>query len=209
MTTKNGLLNKSFLEEPVQRIIERGRWANYARCRECGVDAGEACRDEDDHEALEVCDGRRLAIDDVYAKCKAPKPDAPTKRNHVSKKKTASPPVYVPCQHCGEPVRLWGQGVAVGRGWCSTLRCWRARKAEQGRLVRERQRERRLEAERIAEATAPRCSWCDVRLHHAWSARPACMDRRCRNAKKREEMREKRALDRSRKVDNVATEVRE
>lgn len=208
MTSKHGLLNKSFLEEPVKRIIERGPWANYARCDECGVDAGKACRDDDDLVAFEMCDGRRLVVVDAYAKCKAPKLGEPTRRNHVSKKKTASPPVYVPCQHCGEPVRLWGQGLKVGKGWCSTVACYKARKAEQSRLANARRREERLRNEEI-ESTKPRCYWCDARICRALTPKPSCTERACMRAKKREDMRTKRALDRSRKVDSVVTEVRE
>ena len=35
---------------------------HYLRCDECGVDAGKACREMDQSEALEVCDGRRLKV---------------------------------------------------------------------------------------------------------------------------------------------------
>jgi len=34
----------------------------YQRCRECGASAREVCRDDDDTEATEPCDGRRLLL---------------------------------------------------------------------------------------------------------------------------------------------------
>jgi hypothetical protein len=201
MTSKNGLLNKSFLEEPIQRIIERGPWANYARCDECGVDAGKACRDDDDCVALEVCDGRRLVVVDAYAKCKTLKPGAQTQRDHVSTRDRGSTPVYVPCEHCGASVRLWGQGIVVGRGWCSAEACYKARKAEAGRksqaLRRARDRDRRRAAELVSgiKATAVHCWWCQAALDFfpRDTARPCCREVDCRRARARERQRDIRS----------------
>ena len=97
-----------------QRIIERGPWASYARCDECGADAGRACRDMDDREALEVCDGRRLVIRDSASRT----------RGSVRERQDDDD-ATVPCAHCGEPLpRLGGQSR-----WCLTRECQAARAA--------------------------------------------------------------------------------
>jgi len=196
MTTPKGLLSKSFIEEPVARIIERGPWANYARCNECGVDAGKACRDEDDKEALEVCDGRRLVVVDAYQKCKAYKPGREkTQRHNVAKRKGASPPIYVPCEHCGQSVRLWGQGIVQGKGWCSTMACYRARKSAQSKVQYKKKAELKT-AEIVAHLkdVAPTCNWCGAMI--SWrrtSPLHCCTDVACRRFRSREMQRRRRA----------------
>lgn len=201
MTAKGKALTK-FADASPARVIERGPWASYARCAECGVDAGKACRDEDDHEALEVCDGRRLVVVDSYAKCKAQQPGrAKTLRDHVSQRDRGSTPVYVPCEHCGASVRLWGQGIVVGRGWCSAEACYKARKAEAGRksqaLRRARDRDRRRAAELVSgiKATAVHCWWCQAALDFfpRDTARPCCREVECRRARARERQRDIRS----------------
>ena len=68
--TRIRTLDKMDPPSTYQRIIERGPWASYGRCDECGVDAGRACRDMNDREALEVCDERRLVINDSASRCR-------------------------------------------------------------------------------------------------------------------------------------------
>ena len=201
MTAKGKALTK-FADASPARVIERGPWASYARCAECGVDAGKACRDDDDREAFEVCDGRRLVVVDSYAKCKAQQPGrTQTLRDHVSTRDRGSTPVYVPCEHCGASVRLWGPGIVVGRGGCSAEACYRARKAEAGRksqaLRRARDRDRRRAAELVSgiKATAVHCWWCQAALDFfpRDTARPCCREVECRRARARERQRDIRS----------------
>jgi hypothetical protein len=183
-----------------QRIIERGPWASYARCEECGVDAGRACRDMNDREALEVCDERRLVINDSAARCRVrnvddekpeksrrDKPPASDKRTKKRREEgKAGQPVYVACHHCGEPTRLWGQGLISGRTWCAATECRR----HKGRVYR---------AERKGQKQQPQtvpCHWCGTALpvtgRHG-AARPCCGDVACSSAIKYETARHRAA----------------
>lgn len=129
MTSKGHRLDKFAHTPALKRIIERGPWASYARCDECGVDAGLACRDEHDREALEVCDGRRLAIDDSVER-KTSRRDEVSMKPHVTyqrRRGAVSEPEWAPCRHCGQQARLWGRGVATGNAWCGTRVCQAAR----------------------------------------------------------------------------------
>lgn len=134
--------DKALADVTYARIIERGPWANYARCDECGVDAGKACRDEHDHEALVVCDGRRLVIDDSAARCRVTRRDAPPSplSRYRERRGITSPRQTVACQHCGEQCRTWGHSVATGIAWCSKGECQRARRRETDARKRERKR---------------------------------------------------------------------
>ena len=171
-----------------QRIIERGPWASYERCRECGVDAGRACRDMDDREALEVCDGRRLVINDSASRCRVTQSewvsrrDRPPDSSKRAKAKQAAgkigEPVYAPCECCGVSVRLWGQALTSGRTWCAAPVC-RRHKAGVYRAQRREQR------------TQPRptrsCYWCHAVLPavgRSKAAYPCCGDLICRSRAK-------------------------
>lgn len=136
MTTKGHQWDKVLTEPTYKRIIERGPWASYARCDECGVDAGKACRDEHDRVATEVCDGRK----------------ARPSRSRLERGLLVDP-VYVPCQHCGVPTRLWGYAFDSGRTWCHADECRRHK-------YKTHHRER---AARSAAITVP-CSVCGVAL---------------------------------------------
>ena len=141
-------LDKILAEPTYARIIERGPWASYAKCWECGVDAGLACRDLDDRVALEVCDGRRLVIDDSAARCRPDAQPRPTRRDappsplsrYRERRGITSPRQTVACQHCGEQCRTWGHSVATGIAWCSKAECQRARRHRTDARKRERKR---------------------------------------------------------------------
>ena len=133
-------------------------WSNYARCDECGVDAGKACRDEHDHEALEVCDGRELVIDDKVSRLESRRetPRASTRRDRppsttadtLYRRRTgrSGEPQYAPCQHCGALTRLWGAAVETGHTWCSKPDCKHAHKRVRINGQRARQRDRQIKA---------------------------------------------------------------
>lgn len=195
MTTRR-TLDKALFEPTYRRIIERGPWASYARCDECGVDAGKACRDEHDHEALEVCDGRRLSIDDSAARCKPDaepsRRDKPPRNDSQTRSRRArgllQDPAYAPCQHCGAQTRLWGAAVETGHTWCRQAACRRAR-----RDAREARRVAAASEQRAAfRATLPplACWWCGVSLpapgRRLRPEYPCCGDRACRLAIKRD-----------------------
>jgi hypothetical protein len=114
-----------------QRIIERGPWASYARCDECGVDAGKACRDDNDCVALEVCDGRRLAINDSAARTRAPlKYDTDV----------------VSCVHCHRVVDRSSRPLSR-RAWCNDPDC---QAAKQIRKLEAQRKRRRAQAKVLA-----------------------------------------------------------
>ena len=106
------------------------KWTHYLRCDECGVDPGKACRDDNDREALEVCDGRRLSVGDSADRLqedrrrerearpvrRAKPPPPPTHRAHA-------PAPTGPCRYCGTPTRLRGAAVRAGRSWCQADAC--------------------------------------------------------------------------------------
>ena len=121
----------------------------YARCEDCGAPAGTTCMGLDDRPAIEVCDGRELAINDSVARTKAPRAPGTSPRTRARRRHSEGVPVMVPCEHCTAPVRLWGMGMVTGVAWCSTPTCRAARKAAQARAHRERRR-----------ASQPPCERC-------------------------------------------------
>jgi len=198
--TRIRTLDKMDPPSTYQRIIERGPWASYGRCAECGVDAGRACRDMHDREALEVCDDRRLEINDSAARCRVRNvdderpeksrrdkpPDASKRAKKRREEGKAGEPAYVACQHCGERTRLWGQGLISGRTWCAATDCRR----HKGRVYRAERK-----AQREAE-TVP-CHWCGTALTltgRSGAARPCCGDRACTAGIKYETTRERIAM---------------
>lgn len=150
MTRKGHHLDKIDEPAPIRKATTTNPWASYARCDECGVDAGKACRDMDDCEALEVCDGRRLSIDDRVSRLEASRKEArsSTRRDappsplsrYRERRGITSPRQLVACQHCGEKCRTWGHSVATGIAWCSKSECQRARRRETDARKRERKR---------------------------------------------------------------------
>ena len=188
-------------------------YAHYAHCDECGAPAGTCCMGPDDRPAIEVCDDRRLAIDDSAARTKAPRAPGTSSRTKARRRHGVGVPVMAPCEHCAAPVRLWGQGLAQGRGYCSTPVCQQARRRHQDARARAiapppprpaceqcgqpcppvarrwcgdacKQKARRV----TAEATVA-CFWCSalVGLDGRGQAAlyPCCGDRACRAARSR------------------------
>ena len=45
-----------------RRSNERGRWASYDKCWDCGAEAGHHCIGDDGKEALDVCSERTLNV---------------------------------------------------------------------------------------------------------------------------------------------------
>lgn len=207
MTTRR-TLDKALAEPTIKRIIERGPWTHYARCDECGVDAGLACRDEHDREALVVCDGRVLVIDDSVARCRPDAPpsrrDKPPRDDSQTRSRRArgvlQEPQYAPCQRCGVRTRLWGAAVETGRTWCSAPACRQARRDE--REARRVEARRALRAQ-VREALPPlACWWCGVALtatgRRLRPERPCCGDHDCTRAIKRDrQIRERAAASQS------------
>jgi len=187
-----------------QRIIERGPWASYARCDECGVDAGKACRDMDDCEALEVCDGRRLSIDDSAARCRVAKHETETQRDKPQPTPPAEPepkpepkgPPMGSCACCGVPVRLPYRGciyVSCKRPECATV-------VKRMRWQRDHSRYRNQDP-------VP-CWWCGVMLpaHGRRGDKKACCgDLICRRATAREHRRKAKSAA-SQRADPLAAE---
>ncbi len=181
-----------------QRIIERGPWASYARCDECGVDAGLACRDEHDRVALEVCDGRRLVIDDSASRCRVAKHETETRRDKPPRNDSQTrsrrargilqEPQYAPCQRCGVRTRLWGAAVETGRTWCRLAPCRKARR--DARDARRVEAVRALRAQARAALPPLACWWCGVGLEtpgrRLRPEYPCCGDHACRLAIKRD-----------------------
>ena len=76
-----------------------GAWSLFARCDECGVDAGKACRNDDDVAKLMPCRGR------------------PTMSS-----------VVVRCFWCGIDLPLANRGINAVRPCCNNSICLRIRK---------------------------------------------------------------------------------
>jgi hypothetical protein len=74
-------------------------WTRFQRCDECGVDAGKACRDDDDVPMLKPCRVRLLDTD-----------------------------VSPRCFWCGDDVPIHGRGLAAERPCCPNAICQRHRK---------------------------------------------------------------------------------
>ena len=145
-------------------------YTHYLRCDECGVDPGKACRDDDDREALEVCDGRRLDVPkgpliqshrglgrtpERMAELASRRATIDQRPQAVSRRARGilATPVMVPCICCGTQTRLWGAAVAAGRTWCSAPECQRHKG---------RERNARGNAGRPVPPTPPplACHWC-------------------------------------------------
>lgn len=128
--TRRRTLDKLDPPTAYQRIIERGPWASYARCRECGVDAGKACRDEDDKEALEVCDGRRLAINDSADRTRRAKAERPAPKALKTPEGKGEPKrrrgSMAPCSHCGTSIKVRANTVYAETIYCGAPDCRRA-----------------------------------------------------------------------------------
>lgn len=151
---------------------------HYLRCDECGVDAGRACRDDDDALAIEVCDGRVLRVPGTYRPQSLRGEASPGYRVPRPKKPTTL--VLVPCRCCGLLTPPWG-GVDRGRTWCLAPLC-RADRVEVKRLAdNERRRTPRL------PDTA--CFWCHAVLSHEGRSprveNPCCDRPDCVRARKR------------------------
>jgi hypothetical protein len=166
-------------------------YAHYAPCPECGADAGTTCMGPDDLPAIEVCDGRELAINDSAARTKAPRAPGTSPRTKARRRHSEGVPVMVACEHCASPVRLWGMGMVTGVAWCSAPACRAARKSMQAQARWQRDLENRPEVPPVA------CFWCHATIPgggmRAKAARPICDAPECRRARKRELARETRA----------------
>ena len=186
----------------------------HDHCPECGVDAGKVCRNLDETEAVETCDGRPLLpLHDSVERTKAPRAPGTSPRTKARRRHSEGVPVMVACEHCASPVRLWGQGLVVGRAWCSTTECQLARRRRTDARMREnapppprpacemcgqpcppvarrwcgdvcKQRARRV----TQEITAV-CFWCSASI--ALNGRgqkahyPCCGERECKRARSR------------------------
>jgi hypothetical protein len=188
--------DKALADVTYARIIERGPWVSYAKCWECGAEASACCVGDDGKEALVVCDGRELVIDDSAARCRAPKGptrrDAPPDRRPQAESRRArgvlAEPTYAPCQSCGARTRLWGAAVETGRTWCRLAPCRKARRdARDARRVAAVQA---LRAEIRAALPPLVCWWCGVHLEtpgrRLRPEYPCCGDPACRKAIKRD-----------------------
>ncbi len=81
-------------------------WARFARCGNCGVDAGLACRDDDDIAKTIPCRGRSIDID-----------------------------VLPRCFWCGDEVPQMGRGPNV-KVCCKNVICQRVRNNQYKRAAR-------------------------------------------------------------------------
>jgi len=197
--TARRTLDKALAEPTYKRIIERGPWAHYAKCWECGAEAGNCCVGDDGKEALDVCDGRVLVIDDSASRCRVGKHERETRRDRPPRNDSQTrsrrargvlqEPQYAPCQRCGARTRLWGAAVETGHTWCRQAACRKAR--------RDAREARRVEARRQARAAllpAVRCHWCGVVLEPIGRrrGRPCCGAVVCRRGIEREKAAERR-----------------
>jgi choline dehydrogenase-like flavoprotein len=185
-------------------------FAPYAHCDECGAPAGTTCMGLDDKPAIEVCDDRELAIDDSVARTKAPRAPGTSERTKARRRHSEGVPVMVACEHCTTPVRLWGQGFATGRAYCSTPACQQARRRHEYARAQERAPRPaceqcgqpcppvarrwcgaacRTRARRVREEITTQCFWCtasiDLDGRGQKCHRPCCDDRKCKAARAR------------------------
>lgn len=171
------------------------KWRHYLRCDECGVDAGKACRDDNDREALEVCDGRVLKVPgdvrpqsqrNVPSRRDAVVPDAVRKsrghRSHVVA------PTMVPCDYCGTPTRLWGAAHIAGKTWCAAPACQTVKKRAKWARERASAKERANVVVRPAK-TRP-CVICSapVSAHGVGTSSEAACPGACREARWRQRL---------------------
>lgn len=180
-------------------------WTHYLHCAECGVDAGKACRDEDDREALVVCDGRRLHIGDSADRCRADRgrsrrdatPD--TRPQAVSRRARGilGTPSTTPCVYCGTPARLWGAAHVTGRTWCSAAECQRDRSRERDAKSNDRRRIREAATPKAPPKTRP-CVICGkaVSAHGVNAANEASCPGACRTERWRRRVDAQNARDR-------------
>lgn len=212
--TARRTLDKALAEPTYQRIIERGPWANYAKCWECGAEAGNCCVGDDGKEALEVCDGRVLVIDDSAARCRPDAPpsrrDRPPRDDSQTRSRRArgilQEPQYAPCQSCGARTRLWGAAVETGHTWCRLAACRKARRDE--REARRVEARRALRAQVRAALPPLACWWCGAHLESTGRRlrpeHPCCGDHACQLAIKRDRQIKERAA--SQRADPAATQ---
>lgn len=169
-------------------------WTHYLRCDECGVDAGRACRDEHDREALEVCDGRVLRVGDSADRLKKDRrrerasrpsrrdkpPDARPQARSRRARGILAAPKTAPCVYCGTTTRLWGAAVAAGRTRCGEPACQADRRRTRWAAERASRRERER-ASRPPTRTRP-CVICGdpVPGHGVHANREAACPGACR-----------------------------
>jgi hypothetical protein len=148
----------------------------HDHCPECGVDAGLVCRDDNDRPAVEPCDGRPLLpLHAVVERTKAPRAPGTSERTKARRRHSEGVPVMVACEHCTAPVRLWGQGLVTGRGYCPTEVCQRARRRQADARVRAARR----------RASQPPCERCGAPSTGYMTARycgPTCRAAAAREA---------------------------
>ena len=197
-------------------------FAHYAHCPECGAPAGTTCMGLDDKPAIEVCDGRELAIDDSVARTKAPRAPGTSPRTKARRRHSEGVPVMVACEHCATPVRLWGQGFVTGRAYCSTPACQQARRRHEYARAQERAPRPaceqcgqpcppvarrwcgaacRTRARRVREEITASCFFCGVPVVMNGKAQrahyPCCAGKVCRAEKARLHTKNQRAKRRN------------
>lgn len=198
MTRKGHHLDKIDNPAPIRKATTTNPWAGYLRCDECGADAGKVCRDMDDLPSIEVCEGRRLVIDDSAHRTRRGKSEDPNytppppriyktpeakrekarkyaRQRRVRERKQAK---TAPCTHCGTVVRITAKATYVDEVYCSAPDCRRA----YGRAYDKRRRREK--------AKAP-CRYCGAeRLRGPTSPPfPACTDADCKRQAKTDRQR--------------------
>jgi hypothetical protein len=176
----------------------------------------------DDKPAIEVCDGRELAINDSVARTKAPRAPGTSPRTKARRRHSESVPVMVACEHCTTPVRLWGQGFVTGRAYCSTPACQQARRRHEYARAKERAPRPaceqcgqpcppvarrwcgaacRTRARRVREEITTTCFFCGVPVVMNGKAQrahyPCCAGKVCRTEKARLHTKNQRAKRRN------------
>ena len=204
MTRKGHKLDKFDAPQPARKAASTSPWAGYLRCDESGVDAGRAGRDMDDLPALEVCEGRRLVIQDSAHRARRRKSEDPNytppppriyktpdakrekareyaRQRRVRERKQAK---TAPCTHCGTVVRITAKATYVEQVYCRAPDC---------RLAYARAYEARKRRER-REAKAP-CRYCGAERVRGRGdvAVPSCASDECARKAKSERQKARRA----------------
>lgn len=172
-------------------------YTHYLRCDECGVDAGKACRDDDDREALVVCDGRVLRVNDSADRCKTSRRDTIDERPQAKSRRARGilgQPTMAPCEWCGTSTRLWGAAHATGKTWCAAPACQTHRK--RAKWARERAAAK-AKTTPTPHRTRP-CVICGkpVSAHGVNAANEAACPGACRRARKRQRVEAQNERDR-------------